>query len=331
MSQEERKRSQILFDSFGSIRNPPHDNGIQSNKLVDDFLKFYFNQNKNTTMSTNYFEHANTIEENYLNEINLKDKSVSPRKERIIQDHLENKGELKRNTICKTCGQVKSQGLFCGKCGSRLVISPLMERLNPSYEPRKEISGPTISVESPTSTPSVEIISSPEVSPIPDDISTNLVNMGIPNLLQVNEMVKTSLPILYLVIGSVMLLCGLYLFYLNYSLPTNISHLNLAMKYIIDLLDLLPSIPFPVKIFSGNSLLSLGILIGVSGMDIFLVSVGLIKCQKISVYIIITCTALAACFDLVHFMYNGYILASFSLFGFLINVLIIYIMYKKFL
>lgn len=124
--------------------------------------------------------------------------------------------------------------------------------------------------------------------------------------------------------GVVLIVGGIYLM-ISPNLETGST-----IKSIISTVSLVPGIPLNVGDIAGQGAATIGLVSWIVGIDLLLVGLGLWVRHRFARFVAITIFTLAAFFQFLQFLLQGYLKVPTSIPEFLIDLVFVYFLFSKF-
>jgi lysylphosphatidylglycerol synthetase-like protein (DUF2156 family) len=151
---------------------------------------------------------------------------------------------------------------------------------------------------------------------------SNQIRLGLQKFLRARVV-----SLLSTIAGSVMLVGGVLLIFVDLTVAESDAIRNVALSY-VQTFEQVIGFPLPSYGFANNSLSAIGIATCIVGFDLLMVSLGLLVRSKMARWIAIVIFALATFFDFALFLLQGIMGAPASLPGTFINGLMVYVLLK---
>ncbi|HVP26296.1 MAG TPA: hypothetical protein VMT26_01345 [Candidatus Bathyarchaeia archaeon] len=140
---------------------------------------------------------------------------------------------------------------------------------------------------------------------------------------------KLKLAFVMLIIaGSAMLIGGLILLLLDLTTAES-SSLRSIVLFSVEAIEQTAGFPLPTYEFVNNSISAVGLAALTVGLDLLLLSIGLLVRSRMALWIAMIIFTLAAFFDFTTFLLEGVIGAPLSPIGTLINGLVVGVLMKN--
>jgi hypothetical protein len=134
---------------------------------------------------------------------------------------------------------------------------------------------------------------------------------------------------LIITFGVVLIVGGLYLMITNGGASTQIAQ-NIAVKSVVSTVDWIPGIPFLIGDLANFSASTVGLVCWFFGVDLLLLGLGIWVRHVFARVTTLMIFFLAACFQLVQFMYFGIIGSPTSIVELLVDGVFVYFLVSRF-
>ena len=141
--------------------------------------------------------------------------------------------------------------------------------------------------------------------------------------------VAKSISLFSICLGWLLLALGLLLSVGETNSLLSPTFATSVSNNILSIVAKLPGVPFDMTELGASSPVVSGIIVWILGLDIVLLGFGLWMRSRFARYVGITVFGLAAFFDFVEFLMNGFVGASASVIEMMINSTVLYYLFKR--